>query len=137
MVEYSRMLEEQGGKPHPSMWLVKKLASLTRPSGCSSCAWQQAALRTLVITPNNSNEARVCSVASCRITRKLLRRVLTTKGSEMQWSSASSSAEHYGEDNLRPDVIELCHILSQQDTWFKLMTPWFIEVKGLLSCTDN
>jgi hypothetical protein len=35
VVEYSRMLEEQGGKPHPSMWLVKKLASLIRPSGCS------------------------------------------------------------------------------------------------------
>lgn len=72
-------------------WLIMALEQFL-----SSCAWWQAALRTLVIASNDSNEAKVCSVASCRITRKLLRRTLTVKGSEMQCSSASSSAEHSG-----------------------------------------
>jgi len=55
----------------------------------------------------DSNEARVCSVASCRITRKLLRRVLTAKGSEMQCSSASSSAEHSGYNEKKNKVEEI------------------------------
>lgn len=88
-------------------WLIMTLEQRKLLKFRSSCAWRQAALRTLVITSKDSNEARVCSVASCRITRKLLRRVLTAKGSEMQCSSASSSAEHSGYNEKKNKVEEI------------------------------
>lgn len=102
-------------------WEPFPLKSSLGCSFLSSCAWRHATFRTLVSTSNDLKETRVCSVASCRITWKLLRIVTTNPGPLVQCSSALNNAEHSGYKQNRTILKTWMNAKKKKMTVFKIM----------------